>query len=85
MPRRRSVRGERRRRPTAVREFGGRLFDAVFRDELRVALATSLDHAESQGAGLRVRLRLSDSPELADLPWEYLYDRGSRRFLALSE
>ncbi len=85
MPRRQSVRGEHSPEATAVREFGGRLFDAVFHDEVRVALATSLDHAESRNSGLRVRLRLSDCAELADLPWEYLYDRGSRRFLALSE
>jgi tetratricopeptide (TPR) repeat protein len=52
---------------------------------LRVALATSLDQAESRDAGLRLRLRLSDAPELADLPWEYLYNRSARRFLALSE
>jgi tetratricopeptide (TPR) repeat protein len=84
-PRRAPVRGEQSMEAAAVRDFGGRLFDAVFRDELRVALATSLDRAESRDAGLRLRLRFSDAPELADLPWEYLYDRGARRFLALSE
>ena len=84
-PRRAPVRGEQSMEAAAVRDFGGRLFDAVFRDEPRVALATSLDRAESRDAGLRLRLRFSDAPELADLPWEYLYDRGARRFLALSE
>ena len=24
----------------------------------------------------RMRLRLADTPELAELPWEFLYDRG---------
>lgn len=84
-PRRAPVRGEQSMEAAAVRDFGGRLFDAVFREELRVALATSLDQAESRDAGLRVRLRLADAPELADLPWEYLYNRNARRFLALSE
>jgi chaperonin GroL len=69
----------------AVEEFGGKLFDAVFRDQIRVALATSLDKTEGDDVGLRIRLRLADAPELADLPWEFLYDRGARRFLALSD
>lgn len=56
-PRRAPVRGEQSMEAAAVRDFGGRLFDAVFRDELRVALATSLDRAESRDAGLRLRLR----------------------------
>ncbi|MGV1028496.1 MAG: CHAT domain-containing protein [Dermatophilaceae bacterium] len=69
----------------AIRSFGGVLFDAVFRDQLRTVLATSQDVAESQGAGLRVRLRLTEAPELVDLPWEYLYNGDAHRFVALSE
>ena len=34
---------------------------------------------------LRIRLRLSECSELADLPWELLYDRGDDWFLALSD
>ena len=84
-PRRNLVRGEDAPEAVAVRQFGGRLFDAVFHDQVGSALTASRDQAESRDAGLRVRLRLTDSPELADLPWEYLYDREARRFLALSE
>ena len=69
----------------AVRGFGGVLFDAVFRDQLRVALASSLDLAEGAAAGLRVRLRLTEAPELVDLPWEYMYNGDTHRFMALSE
>lgn len=68
-----------------IEDFGGKLFDAVFRDQIRVAFATSLDKAEGDDVGLRIRLRLADAPELADLPWEFIYDRGARRFLALSD
>jgi hypothetical protein len=67
-----------------IKTFGGRLFDSLFRDDLRVNLQSSLSRAESQDAGLRIRLRLSDCPELADLPWEYLYDRVRNRFFCLS-
>jgi YVTN family beta-propeller protein len=84
-PRRYLVRSEDEPEATAVRDFGARLFDAVFHDQVHSALAASLDQAEGRDAGLRVRLRLTDSPELADLPWEYLYDTDARRFLALSE
>ncbi|MGR6964838.1 CHAT domain-containing protein [Geodermatophilus sp. URMC 61] len=84
-PRRHLVRGEDAPEAIAVRQFGSRLFDAVFHDQVGNALTASRDRAESQDAGLRVRLRLTDSPELADLPWEYLYDKDARRFLALSE
>ena len=36
-------------------------------------------------AGLRIRLRFSDCPELSELPWEYLYEREHNRFLCLSD
>ena len=34
--------------------------------------------------GLRLRLRLTDTPALAELPWEFLYDPRHNRFLAQS-
>jgi hypothetical protein len=70
---------------TAIKDFGGRLFEAVFPPDLRVNLAGSLIRADALDAGLRIRLRLSDCPELSELPWEYLYDREHNRFLSLSE
>jgi hypothetical protein len=68
----------------AARAFGERLFNAVFKDEVLTCLRRSLDEANRQGAGLRIRLRLADAPELVDLPWEYLYNPTLNRFLALS-
>lgn len=64
-------------------QVGGELFRAVFRGELLKALQGCL--AKTQGGpGVRIRLRLNDVPQLADLPWEYLYDAEGRGFLALS-
>lgn len=64
--------------------FGKRLFDAVFADQVRDQFVRSLDRA--QEGRLRIRLRLSDVPELAALPWEYLYATAlNKGFLALSE
>src|SRR5947199_8773987 len=54
----------------SVIAFGSRLFDTVFAGDVRLALATSLSETDSDDVGLRVRLRLNDCPELADLPSE---------------
>lgn len=69
----------------AAREFGGRLYEAVFAGGLETCFRASCDAAKRQEAGLRVRLWLGDAPELADLPWEYLYQPPQRQFLALSK
>jgi hypothetical protein len=68
----------------AATDFGTRLFEAVFDDQVGSCLRRSLDEAERGGAGLRIRLRLTETPELAHLPWEYLYDPALNRFLVLS-
>lgn len=68
----------------SVKTFGKRLFEAVFDDQVQSCLRRSLDQANRQGMGLRIRLRLTDVPELASLPWEYLYDPHLNRFFALS-
>lgn len=67
-----------------ARKFGGRLFDRVFDRRVYARLCSNLDEAKDQGKGLRIRLRLNDVPELADLPWEYLYDTENNKFLFLS-
>jgi WD40 repeat protein len=67
-----------------AKEFGGKLFRSLFNDELLSALRSSLDDADKQERGLRLRLRLNDAPELVNLPWEYLYNPALNRFLTLS-
>jgi len=64
-------------------DFGKRLYDAVFAEDVRVNLQSSRLVAQKQNQTLRLVLRLSQSAELQDLPWELLHD-GSN-FLALSE
>lgn len=68
----------------AAKLFGERLFTTVFEDDVRACLRSSLDEARRQGGGLRIRLHLADAPELAELPWEYLYNPTLNRFFALS-
>lgn len=62
--------------------FGARLYDAVFTGTVGSVFRRSLDLANGD---LRIRLRLDDVPELADLPWEYLYATDLARHLALSQ
>ena len=67
-----------------AKDFGRRLFEATFGDEVRSCLRQSLDMASQQDTGLRLRLHLTGAPELADLPWEFLYDPSLNRFFVLS-
>ena len=69
----------------AAKLFGGKLFDAVFTGAVGECLRRSMDRAEEEQARLRLRLRLSDCSDLAELPWELLYDRDNDWFLALSD
>lgn len=67
-----------------VKAFGSRLFDAVFAGRVGAVYAASTSSASDRGAGLRLRLRLNNVPELTGLPWELLYDPAASRFLNLS-
>ncbi|WP_441286193.1 CHAT domain-containing protein [Sorangium sp. KYC3313] len=68
--------------PSRLRIFGERLYEAVFVNDVRASLAGCMSRAQDQGAGVRIRLRLDDVPELSQLPWEYLYDRSNQTYLA---
>jgi hypothetical protein len=67
-----------------VKKFGGQLFGTVFSGPVGEALQGSLNEVFRQDAGLRLRLRLKDTPELAELPWEFLFDPSANRFLNLT-
>jgi hypothetical protein len=81
---RRRTRGPGRPESAPLKDFGGKLYGAVFQDELRDLLRNSLTQTRARREGMRLRLRLADVPELADLPWEFLYDPRLNRFLARS-
>ncbi len=63
--------------------FGRRLFDGIFAGDIATIFRASLGQARGQGKGLRVRLCL-EPPELAALPWEYMYDTSQYGFLSIS-
>jgi len=67
---------------SVLREFGGDVFRAVFIDSNDIAerFAASLRIAQEKAdrvQGLRLRLRV-EPPELAMLPWEYMFDESAR-------
>jgi tetratricopeptide (TPR) repeat protein len=64
-----------------LKEVGGRLYQALFVGPVKTLLAESLGMCGEE-KGLRLRLRIGP-PELATLPWEFLYDEERQKFLAL--
>ncbi len=66
-----------------VSDFGVELFDALMVDSVRETFRRSLDRAHDEGKGLRLQLRI-DAPEMAVLPWEFLFDPKEEEFVCLS-
>src|SRR5262245_58689714 len=66
-----------------VQDFGRDLFDALISGEVRSRFDVSLAEADRQGQPLRIRLRF-ESPALAALPWEFLFDARTGEYLVLS-
>ncbi len=81
--------GERRRKllsreERVVQEFGGSLFDALIAGNVRSLYDAGRREAACQGVGLRLRMCIQ-APELAVVPWEYLYDVRQESYLCLSK
>jgi CHAT domain len=66
-----------------VQKFGGPLFEFAFPPEVRAHLSLGRQRAAQEGTRLGVRLRVGP-PELAVLPWEFLYDPDRDDYLCLS-
>lgn len=71
-------------KPLDPESFGTRLFKAVFAEGIYTSLMWSIDEARRQNSFLRVRLHLNEVPELAILPWEYLFNPKNNQSFALS-
>jgi len=67
----------------AVQEFGSALFKALFTGEVRSRYDVSLSEVSHQAKGLRLIFRIL-SPELVAIPWEFLYDERTDKYLSLS-
>lgn len=75
-----------RREPTAdeqpVQQLGRALFNALMADDVRVLFGVSSQQARQQEVPLRLVLRIQP-PELARLPWEFLFDPGQKDYVGL--
>lgn len=67
-----------------ISDFGSKLFTALFSGDIESCFRTSYVSARNLNKGLRIRLRLSNAPELIDVPWELLFDTINNRFIGLS-
>jgi hypothetical protein len=65
-----------------AKNFGAKLFGALFEGDVRELYRSSFAETRTAGRGLRVTLSLTGAPELLQVPWEYMYDPPS--FLSIS-
>jgi len=74
------------RPPSLMRaqDFGQLLFKVVFKGSVREALTLCLNQAKAENTQLRIRLNLTKAPELASLPWEFLFRVPQNTFFARS-
>ncbi|MFF3402012.1 CHAT domain-containing protein [Streptomyces sp. NPDC002659] len=63
-----------------VQELGGRLFDFLMAGEGRSLFAAARHRVAREERPLRIVLRVR-APELARLPWEFLFDRGENSYV----
>src|SRR5918994_4377963 len=66
-----------------VQEFGRSLFEAVLVGKVGTCYYRSMDQAQQQGKGLRLKLHVKP-PNLTVLPWEFLYDPDRDEYLCFS-
>ena len=66
-----------------VQEFGQSLFEAVLVGKVGTCYYRSMDQAQQQGKGLRLKLHVKP-PNLTVLPWEFLYDPDRDEYLCFS-
>lgn len=66
-----------------IERLGSKLFNSLIKDDVHGVYQAVNAAAEENGKSLRITLRLSDTPELMRLPWEFLYSRP--KFLSQSE
>lgn len=65
-----------------VREFGERLTQTVFQNDISTQFDLCRREARRQGAPVRILLR-TNGPHVASIPWEYLVDPSRDDYLAL--
>ncbi len=62
------------------KDLGNELYQALFPKEIDKRFQATIAGAQAQKQSVRLRL-VFESPELASLPWEFLYDEQTNTFL----
>ncbi|MGB3636891.1 MAG: CHAT domain-containing protein, partial [Rivularia sp. (in: cyanobacteria)] len=62
------------------KDLGNELYQAIFPNDINARFHATMAGAQANQYSLRLRL-IFESPELAALPWEFLYDKGTNTFL----
>ncbi len=78
------VRAYRSSQMEEAKQLGGALFDQLMADDVGEIYHGARRVADSRGRGLRIALYMTGAPELLEIPWELLYDRGEAYFLSQS-
>ena len=74
---RRGTRALRSSQMEEAKRFGQGLFESLLQGEVRDVYVSARHVAEASGKGLRVTLSLTETPDLMQIPWEFLYERPS--------
>ncbi|MBW4599876.1 MAG: CHAT domain-containing protein [Calothrix sp. FI2-JRJ7] len=64
-----------------LKRLGNQLYQVLFPNQINARFHATMAGAASNNESVRLRL-IFQSPELAALPWEFLYDEGTNAFLA---
>jgi WD40 repeat protein len=64
-----------------LKSFGGKLYQALFPNKINAHWHATKAGAAAAGNGVRLRL-IFELPELAALPWEFLYNESTNTFIA---
>lgn len=68
----------------AVEAFGAALFESLFTGDVRSCFDVCRRDAAAVGKGVRIKLRIH-APEVATMPWEFMYDARASEYLSLSK
>jgi len=69
---------------TLTQAYGMQLFQTIFQGEVGQRLQESIHLVYQKRERLRLRLHISQIPDLVNLPWEYLYDPTHNEFYGLT-
>ena len=64
-----------------LKTLGNKLYQALFPNQINALFHAAISGAQANEYSVRLRL-IFESPELAALPWEFLYDEQTNTFLA---